>query len=92
MFGCTAYVHIKQGKLKSRALECMFFEYPKSVKGYRFYYQEDGKRKPIIVRDVTFKKWEICFAKKLASLTNNNAIGEKSIELKVVLSNLKLTK
>ena len=35
VFGCTAYPHIKQGKLDPRAKRCLFIGYPNGVKGYK---------------------------------------------------------
>ena len=37
IFGCTAYAHVKQGKLEPRALKYRFLGYPEGVKGYRLW-------------------------------------------------------
>ncbi|KAH9705459.1 hypothetical protein KPL70_011882 [Citrus sinensis] len=37
IFGCTAYAHIKQGKLEPRALKCAFLGYPNATKGYKLW-------------------------------------------------------
>ena len=34
IFGCVAYSHVNQGKLKPRAIKCIFLGYPEGVKGY----------------------------------------------------------
>ena len=34
VFGCLAYVHVKQGKLEPREKRCLFIGYPSGVKGY----------------------------------------------------------
>jgi ATP-binding cassette subfamily B (MDR/TAP) protein 1 len=34
VFGCVAYAHISQDKVKHRALRCMFLGYPERVKAY----------------------------------------------------------
>ncbi|GKC18850.1 retrovirus-related pol polyprotein from transposon TNT 1-94, partial [Tanacetum coccineum] len=33
IFGCVAYSHVKQGKLKPRAVKCVLLGYPEGVKG-----------------------------------------------------------
>ncbi|KAH9686485.1 Integrase catalytic domain-containing protein [Citrus sinensis] len=52
IFGCITYVHVKQGKLDSRALKGVFVGYPEGVKGYKVWC--DATHKCIISRDVTF--------------------------------------
>jgi len=37
VFGCPAYVHVNDGKLAPRALECMFLGYGSESKGYRLW-------------------------------------------------------
>ncbi|GKD99981.1 retrotransposon protein, putative, ty1-copia subclass [Tanacetum coccineum] len=37
IFGCVAYSHVNQGKLKPRAIKCIFLGYPDGVKGYRLW-------------------------------------------------------
>ncbi|GJZ66216.1 retrotransposon protein, putative, ty1-copia subclass [Tanacetum coccineum] len=37
IFGCIAYSHVNQGKLKPRAIKCIFMGYPDGVKGYRLW-------------------------------------------------------
>ncbi|GJW14106.1 retrotransposon protein, putative, ty1-copia subclass [Tanacetum coccineum] len=37
IFGCVAYSHVNQGKLKPRAIKCIFLGYPEGVKGYRLW-------------------------------------------------------
>ncbi|GJU53066.1 copia LTR rider [Tanacetum coccineum] len=56
IFGCVAYSHVNQGKLKPRAIKCIFFGYPKGVKGYRLWRLDDVKPKIIISRDVVFNE------------------------------------
>ena len=52
IFGCVAYVHVKQGKLDSRALKGVFVGYLKGVKRYKVWC--GATHKCIISRDVTF--------------------------------------
>ena len=59
VFGCRAFVHLKQDKLEPRAVRCVFLGYPEGVKGYRLWCTEPGKQGCIISRDVVFD--ETCF-------------------------------
>ena len=52
IFGCIAYLHVKQGKLDSRALKGVFVGYPEGVKGYKVWC--GATHKCIISKDVTF--------------------------------------
>lgn len=54
VFCCVAYVHVRQGKLESRALKCMFLGHSSGVKGCKLWY--DNSNKCITSRDVTFKE------------------------------------
>ncbi|GKB24387.1 retrotransposon protein, putative, ty1-copia subclass [Tanacetum coccineum] len=56
IFGCVAYSHVNQGKLKPRAIKCIFLGYPDGVKGYRLWRLYDVKPKIIISRDVVFNE------------------------------------
>ncbi|GKD28317.1 retrovirus-related pol polyprotein from transposon TNT 1-94 [Tanacetum coccineum] len=56
IFGCVAYSHVNQGKLKPRAIKCIFMRYPDGVKGYKLWKLDDVKSKIIISRDVVFNE------------------------------------
>ncbi|GJU62225.1 retrovirus-related pol polyprotein from transposon TNT 1-94 [Tanacetum coccineum] len=56
IFGSVAYSHVNQGKLKPRAIKCIFLGYPDGVKGYRLWRLDDVKPKIIISRDVVFNE------------------------------------
>ncbi|GJR63360.1 retrovirus-related pol polyprotein from transposon TNT 1-94 [Tanacetum coccineum] len=56
IFGCVAYSHVNQGKLKPRAIKCIFLGYPDGVKRYRLWSLDDVKPKIIISRDVVFNE------------------------------------
>ncbi|GKD75975.1 retrotransposon protein, putative, ty1-copia subclass [Tanacetum coccineum] len=56
IFGCVAYSHVNQGKLKPRAIKCIFQGYHKGVKGYRLWRLDDVKPMIIISRDVVFNE------------------------------------
>ncbi|GJX64372.1 copia LTR rider [Tanacetum coccineum] len=56
IFDCVAYSHVTQGKLKPRAIKCIFMGYPEGVKGYRLWRLDDVKPKIIISRDVVFNE------------------------------------
>ena len=43
VFGCPAYVHVRQGKLDARAIKGVFVGYPDGVKGYRVWCREANK-------------------------------------------------
>ncbi|KAK9185556.1 hypothetical protein WN943_025912 [Citrus x changshan-huyou] len=54
VFGCPAYVHVRQGKLDARAIKGVFVGYPDGVKGYRVWCKEANKC--LISRDVQFNE------------------------------------
>ncbi|GJR52308.1 retrotransposon protein, putative, ty1-copia subclass [Tanacetum coccineum] len=56
IFGCVAYSYVNQGKLKPRAIKCIFLGYLDGVKGYRLWRLYDVKPKIIIRRDVVFNE------------------------------------
>ncbi|GKB28461.1 retrotransposon protein, putative, ty1-copia subclass [Tanacetum coccineum] len=56
IFSCVAYSYVNQGKLKPRAIKCIFLGYPDGVKGYRLWRLDDVKPKIIISRDVVFNE------------------------------------
>lgn len=64
VFGCKAYVHIKQDKLEPRALRCVLLGYPKGTKCYKLWCIEPGLRKVIISRDVVFEENQMPFLSK----------------------------
>ncbi|GKV22644.1 hypothetical protein SLEP1_g32496 [Rubroshorea leprosula] len=53
IFGCPVYAHVKDGKLKPRAVKCVFLGYASWVKGYRLWCVQKSLRF-LISRDVTF--------------------------------------
>ncbi|GJS52670.1 retrotransposon protein, putative, ty1-copia subclass, partial [Tanacetum coccineum] len=56
IFDCVAYSHVNQGKLKPRAIKCIFLRYPDGMKGYRLWRLDNVKPKIIISRDVVFNE------------------------------------
>nr|GEX76692.1 putative nuclease HARBI1 [Tanacetum cinerariifolium] len=56
IFGCIAHSYMNQGKLKPRAIKCIFLRYPDGVKGYKLWRLDDVKPKIIISRDVMFNE------------------------------------
>ncbi|GJY83146.1 retrotransposon protein, putative, ty1-copia subclass [Tanacetum coccineum] len=56
IFGCVSYSYVNQGKLKPRAIKCIFLGYPEGVKGYSLWRLDDVKQKIIISRDVVFNE------------------------------------
>ena len=53
-FGCPAYAHVDNGKLKTRSMKCIFISYKFGVKGYKLLCLET--KKLVISRDVIFDK------------------------------------
>ncbi|GJX57272.1 retrotransposon protein, putative, ty1-copia subclass [Tanacetum coccineum] len=56
IFGCVAYSHVNQGKLKHRAIKSIFLGYPDGMKGYKLWRLDDVKPKIIISKDVVFNE------------------------------------
>jgi len=56
IFGYLAYYHVKEGKLESKAKQCIFVGYANWVKGYKLWCSNPQSSKFIISRDVTFMK------------------------------------
>ncbi|GJS07465.1 retrovirus-related pol polyprotein from transposon TNT 1-94 [Tanacetum coccineum] len=56
IFSCVAYSHMNQGKLKPRAIKCIFLGYPDGLKGYTLWRLDDVNPKIIISRDVVFNE------------------------------------
>ena len=59
VFGCSAYAHVRQDKLKPWAVKCVFLGYLEGVKAYRLWCLEPGRRKCIISRDMVFNELEM---------------------------------
>lgn len=81
-FGCVAFYHVDQGKLKPRAKKGVFMGYPQGVKGYRLWSLED--KKCVISRDVTF--WENTLYKDISkdpidSDEPANSKGKEKVEV-----------
>ncbi|KAL4029866.1 hypothetical protein IC575_008094 [Cucumis melo] len=85
VFGCTAYAHVKDGKLNKRALKCMFIGYPQGVKGYKLWCIEKGMNKCIISRDVTFNETEMpyCVKEQQKQQTGDHVVTEVRIASEV---------
>lgn len=58
VFGCAAYIHQKNDKLKPRSKKCVFLGYPEGVKGYRVWVKDELGFKIAISRDVVFNEFE----------------------------------
>lgn len=54
IFGCPAYVHIKQGKLDAMTVKGLFVGYPDGIKGHKIWCGEAYRC--LISRDVQFNK------------------------------------
>ena len=80
IFGCTAYAHVKQGKLEPRALKCRFLGYPEGIKGYRLWCVDSKPLQCMISRDVTFHEDEILDNSKRP--VNNSKSGAETDKVK----------
>ena len=56
MFRCSAYTHVRSGKLELRAFKCIFLGYLEGIKAYKLWCIEPGMRKCIVSRDVVFNE------------------------------------
>lgn len=54
IFGCPAYAHVNEEKLKARAKKCVFLGYGQGVKGYRLWCTDPASPMFMMSRDVTF--------------------------------------
>ncbi|GKA82111.1 retrovirus-related pol polyprotein from transposon TNT 1-94 [Tanacetum coccineum] len=82
IFGCVAYSHVNQGKLKPTSIKCIFLGYPDGVKGYRLWRLDDVKPKIIISRDVVFNE-SLIYKDTLKGA--GAADSEKEVEFEVEL-------
>nr|GEW51349.1 zinc finger, CCHC-type [Tanacetum cinerariifolium] len=55
-FGCVAYSHVQQGKLKPRAVKYILLGYTEGVKGYRIYRLDNESPKMVTSRNVVFNE------------------------------------
>nr|GFD08243.1 hypothetical protein [Tanacetum cinerariifolium] len=56
IFGCVTYSHVKQGKLKPRAVKCVLLRYPEGVKGYILYRLDGESPKIVTSRNMVFNE------------------------------------
>ena len=92
IFGCPTYAHTKQGKLKPRALRCVFLGYPEGVKEYKQLCTDIKPSKVIISRDVVFNEAEM-LQHSVSLKTTNAELKDKDersyIEIELSNSNQK---
>ncbi|KAH9722760.1 Integrase catalytic domain-containing protein [Citrus sinensis] len=86
IFGCTAYAHIKQGKLEPRALKCAFPGYPSGTKGYKLWCVDFKPPRCIISRDVIFNESEMLKNQTSAQSTIQKIPGAETHHFEVELS------
>ncbi|KAH9696398.1 hypothetical protein KPL71_023151 [Citrus sinensis] len=86
IFGCTAYAHIKQGKLEPRALKCAFLGYPSGTKGYKLWCVDLKSPKCIISRDVIFNESEMLKSQTSAQSTIQKISGAETPHFEVELT------
>ncbi|GJR70550.1 retrotransposon protein, putative, ty1-copia subclass [Tanacetum coccineum] len=75
IFGCVAYPHDKQGKLKPRAVKYVLLGYPEGVKGYRLYRLDNESPKIFTSRNVVFNE-SVMYKDTL----KGSGVGDKSVE------------
>ena len=74
VFGCPAYTHVNEGKLKLRAKKCIFLGYGQGVKGYRLWCSDPVSPKFMLSRDVTFDE------SSMLRSTNSSREKDESVE------------
>ncbi|KAH9722896.1 Integrase catalytic domain-containing protein [Citrus sinensis] len=87
VFGCTAYMHISQGKLAPRALKGIFIGYPEGVKGFKIWCTNINPPKCIISRDVIFNEEELIPKKPVKRKSEEEAKGLDTHQFEVELPN-----
>ena len=73
VFDCTAYAYVDNGKLKPRAIKCIFLGYKSSVKGYKLWNPQT--KKVVIRRNVIFNESAMLHD----NLATNTPIENKSV-------------
>ena len=61
MFGCSAYYHVREGKLEPKAKKGIFMGCADGVKGFRIW--SSSERKFIMSRDVIFDEYFMLHSK-----------------------------
>ena len=86
IFGCSAYMHVSEGKLEPRARKCIFLGYASGVKGYRLWCPDPKSPKFVISRDVTFNESALLNPRKepvFSSDTYKTGSTSKQVELEI---------
>ncbi|KAK3011203.1 hypothetical protein RJ639_011565 [Escallonia herrerae] len=83
IFGCHAYAHVNDCKLKPRAKKCIFLGYANEVKGYQLWCPDSKSSRFLISRYVTFDESSMLLKKKeLIDAGKDHGVREK-VELEV---------
>jgi transposase InsO family protein len=69
VFDCTAYAHVKNGKLEPRAVKCVFLGYSSGVKGYKLWNPET--KKSMLSRSVVFNESEMFYSNHATNAHDN---------------------
>ena len=77
VFACSAFAHIKQGKLEPRALKRQFIGYLEGVKGYKLWCTDLNPPKCVISKYVIFNKRAVLENKKPAG-DSQHGVDEKT--------------
>ncbi|KAH9703677.1 hypothetical protein KPL70_011177 [Citrus sinensis] len=91
VFGCTAYMHISQGKLAPRALKGIFIGYPEGVKGFKIRCTDINPPKCIISRDVIFNEEDLIPKKPVKRKPEEEAKGLDTHQFEVEIPNHHVT-
>jgi hypothetical protein len=87
IFGCPTYVHISsedRSKLDPKSKKCIFFDYEKWVKGYKFW--DPVAQKVVISRDVVFDEKSMTKAfreDKHQAVESNNSNNRSAVQVEL---------
>ena len=82
-FGCIAYAHQNERKLKPQPRKCIFVGYPKGMKENKLWCPTT--KKCFISRDVVFKEWEFLKDDKETSISKENGEVKDKMEFQLEL-------
>lgn len=75
LFGCLAYVHVRDGKVDPRATKRILLGYAQGVKGYKLWSPNPKSPKFIISKDVTFNESTILHPSQQIDKKGDQSMG-----------------